>query len=230
MCWRATTGPVSSSITPMSDLAHLIAVALVWALYGLLHSWLAGTNMKDRVARRWPGLAPAYRLLYNAQAVALLIPPLWLTWAYSGPVLWHWPVWISWPAAGVAVVGYLWSLRWYDGMDFVGVRQWRARHGGAGWCDSLSLSPLHRYVRHPWYSLGLLFLWTRDLNAAWLIATLAISLYLVIGSRLEDRKLIAVFGEPYRRYAARVPGLLPSFRRRLSAAEAVQLLDESGRN
>jgi protein-S-isoprenylcysteine O-methyltransferase Ste14 len=214
----------------MSDPAHLIAVVLAWALYGLMHSWLAGTNMKDRVARCWPALAPAYRLLYNAQAIVLLIPPLWLTWTYTGTALWHWPAWISWSAALAVVAGYLWSLRWYDGLDFIGLRQWRARDVGVGWSDRLYLSPLHRHVRHPWYSLGLLFLWTRDLNAAWLVATLAITVYLIVGSRLEDRKLIAVFGEPYRRYAALVPGLLPSFRRHLSAADAAKLLDESGRD
>ena len=206
----------------------LVFIALAWLTYGGLHSWLASLGLKDRVARRWPGLAPAYRLLFNGLAVVLVLPPLWLTWRYPGDALWHWPGWIAWPAAVAAVAGYLWSLRWYDGMDFLGLRQWRGRNRSAAWHDSLVLSPLHRYVRHPWYSLGLLYLWTRDLNAAWLLATLMVTLYLVVGSRLEERKLIALFGESYRLYQARVPGLIPLPWRYLRADEAEGLLRLAG--
>lgn len=208
----------------MSETALLAAIVLAWGLYGGLHSWLAGLGLKAWVDRRWPALTPAYRMLFNGLAVVLLIPPLWLTWLYPGDALWHWPAWIAWPAAVVAVAGYLWSLRWYDGMDFLGLRQWRGRDGPTAWRDSLVLSPLHRYVRHPWYSLGLLLLWTRDLNAGWLVATLAITLYLVIGSRLEERKLVEVFGESYRRYRDKVPALVPLPWRFLRADEAEQLL------
>lgn len=208
----------------MSDSSLLVAIVLAWGLYGALHSWLAGLALKDRVGRHWPALMPAYRLLFNALAVVLLIPPLGLTWLYPGEVLWHWPGWIAWPAAAITVAGFLWSLRWYDGMDFLGLRQWRGRNAPVAWHDSLVLSPLHRYVRHPWYSLGLLFLWTRDLNAGWLVATLAITLYLVIGSHFEERKLIRAFGESYRRYRARVPGLVPLPWRYLRADEADELL------
>jgi protein-S-isoprenylcysteine O-methyltransferase Ste14 len=78
-------------------------------------------------------------------------------------------------------------------------------------------------VRHPWYALGLLVLWTRDLNAAWLVAAIAITVYLLIGSRLEENKLIAFYGDAYRRYRRRVPGLVPLPGRSLSAREAGEL-------
>jgi len=208
----------------MSETALLAAIVLAWGLYGALHSWLAGTGLKNRVGRSWPGLMPAYRLFFNGLAVVLLVPPLWLTWLYPGEPLWHWPAWIAWPAAVAAVAGYLWSLRWYDGMDFLGLRQWRNRKAPAGWRDHLVLSPLHRFVRHPWYSLGLLYLWSRDLNAGWLVAVMAITAYLVVGSRLEERKLVEVFGESYRRYRDKVPALVPLPWRFLRADEAEQLL------
>jgi protein-S-isoprenylcysteine O-methyltransferase Ste14 len=203
----------------MPEASHLALIALAWALYGALHSWLADTGLKDRVTRDWPTLAPGYRLMFNGLALVLLVPPLWLTWAWSGPALWHWPAWLAWPAALATVAGYVWSLRWYDSMDFIGLRQWRGR-AADDYCDRLVLSPLHRCVRHPWYSLGLLYIWTRDLNAGWLVAALAVTIYLVIGSRLEDAKLIAAFGDTYRRYRDRVPGLVPLPGRCLSQAEA----------
>jgi len=53
-----------------------------------------------------------------------------------------------------------------------------------------------------------------------LVSALAITLYFVLGSRLEERKLIAVHGDTYRRYRAKVPGLLPLPWKRLSREEA----------
>ncbi len=66
-------------------------------------------------------------------------------------------------------------------------------------------------------------LWTRDLNAAWLAAVVGITIYSVLGSRLEEEKLIARYGSAYRRYCRRVPGLLPLPRRYLRADEARML-------
>jgi protein-S-isoprenylcysteine O-methyltransferase Ste14 len=47
------------------------------------------------------------------------------------------------------------------------------------------------------------------MNAAMLVSALAITIYFVAGSWLEERKLIAIHGDTYRRYRERVPGLLP---------------------
>ncbi len=205
---------------------ELLTIAAAWLAYGLIHSWLAGTGVKAWVARQLPGWLPAYRLLYNLLAVVLLLPPLWLTYRHPGEPLWTWPVWVSWPAALLAVAGFLWTLRWYDMAAFLGLRQWRSRVATEQ--EGFVLSPLHRYVRHPWYSLGLLFIWTRDLNAAWLTAAVVVTLYLVFGSRLEEDKLIALYGDAYRRYRAQVPALLPLPGRHLSREEARALQREAG--
>jgi protein-S-isoprenylcysteine O-methyltransferase Ste14 len=206
----------------------LLLIAGAWLVYGALHSWLASGHTKAWVARRWPRFVPAYRLAYNGLAILLLIPPLALTLSQPGEALWNWPVWVSWPAAVLAIAGFVWSLRWYDMGEFMGLRQWR-RHDGREH-EGFVISPLHRYVRHPWYSLGLLLLWTRDLNAAWLTTALAVTLYLAIGSRLEERKLVAQYGEAYREYMRRVPALLPWPGRHLSPDEAQALQQAAHRD
>jgi protein-S-isoprenylcysteine O-methyltransferase Ste14 len=206
-------------------MTELLAIAAAWLAYGLIHSFLASTGTKAWVARHLPEWLPAYRLLYNVLAVVLLLPPLWLTYHHPGEALWSWPVWISWPAALLAVAGFLWTLRWYDMKAFLGLKQWRCRDAAER--EGFILSPLHRYVRHPWYSLGLLFIWTRDLNAAWLTTAAVVTLYLALGSRLEEDKLIALYGDAYRRYRARVPGLIPMPGRHLGRDEALALQREA---
>jgi protein-S-isoprenylcysteine O-methyltransferase Ste14 len=200
--------------------AELGLIALAWLAYGALHSWLASHRFKQRIAARWPAAMPAYRLGFNLSATLLLVPVLWFTHRYVGEPVWSVPAWIAWPALAIALAGFAWSMKSYDGATFLGLRQWRKRIGPDAEREAFTLSPLHRHVRHPWYALGLLLLWTRDLNAAWLVAASAITFYLLIGSRLEENKLIALYGEAYRRYRQRVPALIPLPGRALSADEA----------
>lgn len=202
---------------------RILALLLCWLAYAALHSLLASLWFKRWVAACWPRLAPGYRLAFNALALVLLVPPLWLTFAWRGPLLWSWEGGWAWLADGLAlaaVAGFVWSTRYYDMAVFAGSRQWRTRHGAAEDPGGLSLSPLHRHVRHPWYSLALVILWTRDMDEARLVSALCITLYLWLGSLLEERKLLAFHGEAYARYRARVPGLVPWPGRSLSADEA----------
>jgi protein-S-isoprenylcysteine O-methyltransferase Ste14 len=211
----------------MSTATSLALLALAWLLYALLHSALASLAAKRFVAARRPALMPAYRLAFNAVAVLGLLPVAWLYWRHPGPVLWQWSGWAAWVANGIAlaaVLGVFASMRHYDGGEFLGLRQWRGRVRSVEDQEAFRLSPLHRHVRHPWYFLALVIVWTRDMHAATLVSALAITLYFVVGSRLEEHKLIAYHGERYRRYMRRVPGLLPLPWRRLSAAQARELL------
>jgi len=198
----------------------------VWLGYFLIHSLLASLWAKRRVAARWPNLMPAYRLFFNLAAVLLLAPPLWLTYRWQGPWLWRWegPWW--WLANALAVVAlglFWWSLRYYDSGEFIGLKQWRDQERRVEDQERLHISPLHRWVRHPWYSLGLVLVWTRDMNAAFLWTAIVITLYFIIGSRLEERKLMTYHGRAYRRYRAQVPGLIPHPWRHLSRQEAETL-------
>ena len=215
----------------LEDSAHFRVAALVlaWLLYFVLHTALASLGLKRWVAREHPRWMPAYRLSYNALALLLLIPPLVLTYQERGPWLWQWTglgLWIANGVAALAVVGLIWSLRWYDGAEFLGLRQWRDHVTAVEDQERLHFSPLHRYVRHPWYSLGLVIIWTRDMDLPFLVSALMVTLYLFAGSRIEERKLLQYHGDVYRRYRKMVPGLIPSARRFLSSEQARRLLSE----
>jgi len=108
-----------------------------------------------------------------------------------------------------AALTILWTLKYYDGTDFSGLKQLRDGITDVQDQEHFVVSPLHRFVRHPWYFLILIILWTRPMDQATLIGTVLITLYLMIGSRLEESKLLIYHGEQYQCYRSQVPGLFP---------------------
>jgi len=191
---------------------QLLILAFSWLAYFVIHSLLASIAMKQVVAARWPGMMAAYRVMFNVLAVLLLAPPMVLTFTWEGPWLWQWSGIGWWLSVGISVLalgGFLWSLKYYDVSEFLGTRQLSLGIRSVDDQEEFHLSPLHRWVRHPWYFFALLLIWAQNMHAAMLLSAVMISLYLVIGSRLEEGKLIRYHGERYRRYREQVPGLIP---------------------
>ncbi len=183
----------------------LLIVGSLWIAYGAIHSLLASREIKAWVARTFPVAARRYRAIYNTLAVITLVPVLVFAsraeteclWTWSGP--WHV---VSIAIAIAAAIGFLYSLRSYNMLAFFGLRT-GARP------SRLATTGLHAWVRHPWYSLALAVIWTRDMNTIFLIEAAVITSYIVIGSRLEERRLMHEFGDAYARYRETVPALIP---------------------
>lgn len=212
------------------QVTHVWILAALWLAYFAIHSGLASLTVKRALARHWPGAMRGYRLAFNALALLLVVPPLWFTYALDAPYLWRWNglwAWVANLLGAAALAGVIWSLRCYAGGEFLGLRQWRRRERRVEDQEGFYISPLHRYVRHPWYSLALVMIWTRDMNGPILIGAGAISLYFVFGSRFEERKLLIYHGAVYRRYRERVPALIPSPRRHLDRQAAEDLLAQA---
>ena len=205
----------------------LAGLALGWVAYAALHSLLASLRCKAWVTRRWPACARYYRLAFNLQSVVLVLPLVWATYAIPGDWLWRWTGAWAWFANGLALAalaGFWLSTGSYDMGEFLGLKPLREKRTDAAEHDGFRISFLHRHVRHPWYALGLVLVWTRDMNAPLLVSALAVTLYLFVGARLEERKLEAHFGAAYRDYRRKVPGLVPVPWKRLSADEATELM------
>lgn len=196
----------------MSSAAHLMLLAAAWILYGLIHSVLAGHACKAWVRKRFPTGFKAYRLTFNLAALLLLSVPLALLFSYPGDPLWRWPGiwgWLADAAALAAIAGFVATYRIYDSGEFLGTSQLRKASVTLDDQAPMRVSWAHRFVRHPWYFLGLVIIWTREMNAALLVSAVILTLYVLIGSRLEERKLVGLYGEQYRDYRQRVPGLIP---------------------
>lgn len=209
---------------------ELSILGLYLIAYCVLHSWLASLRCKAWCAERWPDAMRYYRLLFNLAAVLLLIPVAMLLVYASGPKLWQWSAGWSWLMHALTLgsaLAFVSSLRDYDLSQFSGSAQLRQPQSDPEHQARFHLGWWHRWVRHPWYFFALVMLWSREMDAAQLLATLFISLYLVLGSRLEERKLRLQFGEVYRQYQQQVPGLLPLPWRFLSAQQARDLLQRA---
>jgi protein-S-isoprenylcysteine O-methyltransferase Ste14 len=159
--------------------SQILLLIVSWLVYFGLHSLLASIGVKQYVATRWPRAMPAYRLVFNVLAVVLLAVPLWLSLTGLGPWLWRWSgvaSYVSLTLSVAALAGFLWSLKYYD-----------VSNASVDDQEQFQLSPLHRWVRHPWYFFALVILWTRDMNAAMLVTAIMLTLYFIVGSRLEEQ-------------------------------------------
>lgn len=210
-----------------------ILLSLIWIGYFLIHSLLASLTVKSRVASARPDFMPAYRLTFNLVAVALLVVPVWLLFTGEKTVLWDYQGWFSWMMNGfalLAVVAFVVSLKYYDGDEFLGLRQLRDHEQRIEDQENLHLSPFHRFVRHPWYSFALVLIWTRPMDSLMLVSAVLMTAYFFIGSRLEEKKLIEYYGNVYRHYLERVPGLIPLPWKYLTENQVNELMDEYRQN
>ncbi len=74
----------------------------------------------------------------------------------------------------------------------------------------LVISGLYRYVRHPLYTAGLVFIWLSPVMTLNLLATnIGLTAYILVGAYFEERKLRRVFGVGYAAYQAVTPMLIP---------------------
>ena len=223
---RYNAQPAALSWTHRLTIYLLLTIA--WLAYFAIHSLLAANGFKARIAACCPALARRYRLFYNLFASVTILIPLAIVLLHPGPLLWQWQgagQWLMNLLALLAIAGFLVSSRHYDMAAFLGLRE---GSGGIGCADDpFTLSDFHRYVRHPWYFFGLILIWTRDMPLAWFITCVLATLYFIVGSRWEEEKLIAEYGDVYARYRARVPGLIPLPWKYLGREEARKLLEEA---
>jgi protein-S-isoprenylcysteine O-methyltransferase Ste14 len=175
---------------------HYFLLIGAWALFGLSHSFLAGSRL-DRLFGR------SSRLAYNIIAMAMTAIPIWVLAWYPAIPLWQDPSWLQ-SARIVVIVGvvlaFIHTLKFYSVASFLGLK-------ADTW--PLTFSPWHCWIRHPWYFLMLILIWSRAMTDTWLISALCITLYLVIGSRKEEKRLLALHPDSYAEYLRIVPGLIP---------------------
>ena len=186
--------------------------------YGVLHSLLAAIATKKFV-HQWLGTRLYegwYRLFFNAVAGITFLPILAYVGMNSGDSIWRSsPPWsyglLAIQLAGL--VGLTVSLLQIDGWRFLGISQILAWFNGDPLPlpdEPLQIKGVYRLVRHPLYLFSMMVLWALPvMSAASLGLATGTTLYFIVGSYFEEKKLHAAFGEAYAQYQRDVPWMIP---------------------
>ena len=187
-------------------------ILLAVLAYGLFHSLLASPTFKYRTrkligaaADRW------FRLAFNFIAVVTLVPILVLPVVmtdkeiYTIPFPW---VVVTLTIQVLAAIALIIGLRQTGISSFLGLRQAFLPEDTNP--PRLVTGGLYRFVRHPLYTAGLVFIWLLPIMTWNLLAlNIGLTAYIFIGATFEERKLLHQFGETYADYRHRTPMLIP---------------------
>jgi len=202
---------------PVVPLAQALIVNLVLlTIFALQHSVMARKSFK-----RWwtqfvpePIERPTY-VLFASLALALL---LW-QWRPMPEVVWQ----ATYPALAMALTGLslfgflivLLSTFMISHFELFGLHQVIAYFGGKAMPQAEFKTPgFYKIVRHPIYFGFIVAFWaTPVMTQGHLLFAVVTTAYILVGIFLEERDLIATFGDRYRSYREQVSMLIPFWRR-----------------
>jgi len=193
---------------------NYVVLAALWIIWCAIHSGMIWVTVTDYLKRRLGSAYRFYRLLFNLVAGVTLIPVVLYSLSIQGPVVFRWSgfmvVFQVFLLVG-GVVLFLAGARHYDLFEFLGFRQivTGTSHGALTQTGQFDTTGILRITRHPWYLGALMLIWAGDLHVSTLVGNLILTVYLVVGATLEERKLVREFGEEYRGYQRRVSMLIP---------------------
>ena len=208
----ARTGSLLSSL--------FIDIGLV-ALFGIQHTIMADPMFKKWITR----FIPQYyeRPLFVAVSTAALAFLIW-QWRSIDTVLWQveslWAVTLIWVlfATGWGILflatflidhWHLFGLKQALGRDYDGVIRF--------------VTPsLYKLVRHPMMTGIFISIWAAPtMTVGHVVFAASMTIYLLVGIRFEERKLVQELGNEYKIYQKNVLALVPSFKKNKSKISTV---------
>ena len=208
------------------------ASIIAFAVFGLFHSIGAQEPFKQALAR-WTGsffVDHFWRLVYCGLSYWAL---------YYGVASLHWARNIEYDVWLVTYPDWLWQIiivlhlgsiallytafLQSNFLEFLGLKQtYRGLLGILGRVPSksdiklfgthrLEVKGVYGWVRHPMMVAGFLFLLTSGPSLNNIVYTAMYTAYMVIGGYFEERRMIKIFEDDYRRYQRQVGAFFPLF-------------------
>ena len=192
-----------------------IFTASLWIGYCALHSYLISirfTNLMMRLLRNYYAF---YRLFYILISLVLLIPLI----KYTGQadtriiITYEYPLSIvrhALIAGSLAMFFYAFFFN-YDSLSFFGIRQILnfKKAKGIDVSTDIRKNGLLGIIRHPMYLALIIYLWCQTFRMMDIIINAVLTVYVVIGTMLEEKKLVLEYGDTYIKYQREVPMLIP---------------------
>jgi methanethiol S-methyltransferase len=192
-----------------------VFIALLWAGYCALHSYLISigfTTLMTRLLKRYYAF---YRLFYVLVSLALIIPLMNFTAQADNEIIVHYSRGLD-IVRYVLISGSLLMFFWaffldYDSLSFFGIRQVlnMGKTVSSGAANELKKSGLLGMMRHPMYFALIIYLWCNVHTMADIVVFAVLTVYIFIGTLIEEKKLVLEFGETYIKYQEEVPMLIP---------------------
>jgi protein-S-isoprenylcysteine O-methyltransferase Ste14 len=200
----------TGTVVPMAE--ALIVDLLVMSVFALQHSVMARKQFKQWWTQFVPkSVERSTYVLFSSLALILLF---W-QWRPLPTVVWQ----IDDPQIAMAVIGLsfvgwlivLTSTFLINHFELFGLHQVANNLTGRPMPVPRFRTPLYyKFVRHPIYLGFIIAFWAAPtMSVGHLLFAAVTTVYIVVGILLEERDLIELFGDEYRRYKGRVSMLVP---------------------
>jgi len=207
----------------MIQFNHLVlSISLI--IWCMVHSVLISHKFVSMMSAILGKRIRFYRISFNIFSLVTFIPIIIFAISIRGEYFFRWTGYfqiIQGIVIFISLYLYLAGARHYNVLQFLGIHQIKyfSNHKSLTESGHLDTSGILSIIRHPWYSATILILWARNLEFSVLIVNTILTLYLILGTYLEENKLIIEFGEQYRLYQRRVSMLFPYiwFKSKISA-------------
>ena len=216
----------------MRNASYLLIDIPAFVLFAYLHTLLASLKVKNYLASLIGNLMAFYRLAYNIISLGILwylyefLPrPDFELYDLQKPF----DLLILIPQF-LALAGVIWTFRYFSAFEFLGLKQIKRWMSSSSLKDenpaqsdssttfpeaetpdeklTLRIEGPYKVVRHPLYLFTILYLMLRPtMDLFYFVFLVFIIVYFYIGSFYEEKKLVSLFGDQYRKYQTTVPRL-----------------------
>ncbi len=190
-----------------------LLIASLWIAYCLLHSFLISTSFTNLMTRLLKDYYAFYRMFFVIFSAVLLIPLINYTDQLDNNII----ITYSLPLNVIryaltlgSLLMFFWAFFFdYDSLSFFGIRQIKNFGKKINFSGELKRDGLLGVVRHPMYFALIVYLWCQAFTMADIIVNIVLTIYVIMGTIIEEKKLILEFGDEYLKYQQEVPMLIP---------------------
>jgi methanethiol S-methyltransferase len=192
-----------------------LILSLIWGVYCFLHSYLISIRFTKYLQRLLKKYYAWYRLFYVLFSLVLLIIVINYTSGFDNVIIINWVY--PWSVIRLIMMwGSLLTFFWafffnYDSLSFFGIRQIL---NSRKTMDEVPQTGIKRngllgLIRHPMYLCLIIYLWSQTFRLIDIFVNSILTVYVIIGTILEEKKLVLEFGHDYIKYQRDVPMLIP---------------------
>ena len=192
-----------------------LLIALLWTGYCSLHSFLISIRFTNLMTCLLKNYYTFYRIFYVSISLVLLNPLINYTVQLDNKIIITYDLPLN-IVRYILISGSLLMFFWafffnYDSLSFFGIRQILnfRKTKRIDPSEEVKKNGLLGIIRHPMYLALIIYLWCQTFRVSDIVVNIVLTIYIIIATRLEEKKLVLEFGDTYVKYQQEVPMLIP---------------------